>query len=689
MWNTFEKCKNKLKNNYDFPIFSQGLDSETLKSTAFEMFEKYKSQSVSKAKSEMIAFILNNAELELNEENIFAYRICHNDIMHEFTSKLGYSEETDSYRAWMDFGHVAPDWQYILNKGIKGIISDLEDLKNNASSDNSYYDERISVYRSISNCFMRFSLVAEKKNTEKSIFISENLRHLASNPPETLAQALELILIFYHIQRDLDTVNIRSLGGLDRMLYPFYKKDIESGKFTKDELKEILKYFFWNISCLKVAANLPFYICGMDEKDDDAANEMTVFILETYREMNIYDPKMHVLYHENINKKVLRLILEMIREGKSSFVFINTKLASNALENIGISHDDAKKVIVYGCYETAAEGTEIPCTCAGMVNLVKSIEITMNEEGFNSFDEFYEKVIFNLESYTALCMNALASFEPEFKNICPSLIMSPTYKNSRETGIDLYSGGAKYNNTSVVGAGLATLVDSLIAVKKVVFEEKIKTFNEFKSILQSNWQEDEKLRLIIKKKYPKFGNNKNEADDIAVDIYNRFSKLINGRKNGRGGVFRCGMFSVDWRFWMGENTSATPDGRYSKEPLSKNIAASIGQDKNGVTAYINSVVKFDGTKCPDGYVADVVLHCSAVKGDEGMKVFESLLTAFMKKGGFSVHFNILSPEILLNAQREPEKYQNLQIRLCGWNVRFVDLDKKEQDEFIKQSVNFM
>ena len=140
---------------------------------------------------------------------------------------------------------------------------------------------------------------------------------------------------------------------------------------------------------------------------------------------------------------------------------------------------------------------------------------------------------------------------------------------------------------------------------------------------------------------------------------------------------------------MGDKTSATPDGRFCGEPLSKNLAASIGQDKNGVTAYLQSVLKLCGEKCPDGYVADVVLHSSAVKDEEGMTAFDGLLDTFMKKGGFSVHFNVLSPEMLLNAQKEPEKYKNLQIRLCGWNVRFVDLDKAQQDEFIKQSANVM
>ena len=138
---------------------------------------------------------------------------------------------------------------------------------------------------------------------------------------------------------------------------------------------------------------------------------------------------------------------------------------------------------------------------------------------------------------------------------------------------------------------------------------------------------------------------------------------------------------------MGNDTAATPDGRLAGEPISKNTAASIGRDKKGVTALMNSMLKIDSVQTPDAYVADIALHESAVRGEEGMMAFKGLLLAFMKKGGFSVHFNVLSPEVLKQAQREPEKYRNIQIRLCGWNVRFVDLPKRDQDEFILQSEN--
>lgn len=698
MWNNFENCKQTILDhavNFEFD------DATELRKEILSMFENQGEESYSSVKKNAISHLLSHAELTLCPENIFVYNFNHSKIMHKVCDiakrKVKITCDTDdtknyesikAYKALMDFGHVAPDWNYVVKTGINSIISDLENHLNSCVDDKkkSYYEDRIFVYKSIREFFLRYAKFALDFKTEKTDYIASNLTHLANNPPQTTAHALQLILLFYYLQTHLDTVVIRSLGGLDRMLYPLYKDDINSGRYTKEEIKEILKYFLWTISCIRVTANIPFYICGLDDDGNDATNELTDLLLEAYRELDIYDPKIHVLYHEGINQNTLNTLLEMIREGKNSFVFVNVRKSQASLEKLGIDPSDAKHVIPYGCYEPAAEGCEVPSTCAGLMNLSKSIELVLSSnKNFDTFEDFYKEVIDTLLKYTQSCMDTLASYEPHYYKVCPSMIMSPTYKSSRESGIDIYSGGAKYNNTSVVGAGLATLVDSLVAVKYVVYEEKIRTLDELREILKSNWENDPKLRLLIQKKYPKYANNDKEADNIARDIHQKFADLINGTPNGRGGVFRCGMFSVDWRFGMGKKTAATPDGRYDGEPISKNLTASIGQDKSGVTAFLNSVLNIESEKCPDGYVADVQLHCSAVKGEEGMEAFKGLLTSFMNRGGFSVHFNVLDPETLIKAQQDPESYKNLQIRLCGWNVLFVDLDKELQDEFIKRN----
>jgi formate C-acetyltransferase len=364
---------------------------------------------------------------------------------------------------------------------------------------------------------------------------------------------------------------------------------------------------------------------------------------------------------------------------------------------LGIEKQDAQRITVYGCYETSAEGTEIPCTCASYICLPKAIELSLNnghdmqsgdllgcesDAQISTFEDYLTEVKRQLKALTESIKRVLCELEGYYPQICPSLVMSPTYKHSAESGIELYSGGAKYNNTSIIGAGISTLVDAVAAVKKIVFDEHKISFEDLKEVMKKDWQGEQSLQHYCRQNCPKFGNNDEEADALAAELTSYFADLINGHPNGRNGVFRCGMFSVDMRFWLSEKLSATPDGRNKGEAISKNAAATIGKDKNGVTAYLSSLLKLDHSKIPDGCVADVVLHESAVNGADGLTAFKTLLKVFMDNGGHSVHFNVLNADKLIKAQKDPEKYKNLQVRLCGWNVRFNDLSKRDQDEFI-------
>lgn len=717
MWNNFEALKDSLIRQYAGNNWEiDGLDEKELEKGIDEIYKK--GYSPVRAKAESIAFILRNGKLEINPNEFFQDKVCNGDVLprkvrgiarvmsesdaKDATDKARALTECNGIAATMDFGHLGPDWRFLMKNGLVGAIDRAKASKEKHLDDAEkcdFYDSVILVYDALCDCLLRMAEIAKKYNTEKMQFVANNLKSLAVSAPKTLAQAMQLTIFYYKMQSAIEGSNIRSLGGIDSMYYPFYKNDLQSGAFTEAQLRELTCYFLIKINAMHIIANLPFYICGKQD-GKDATNEYTFLLLEEYRRLDIYDPKMHVMYHKDINPKILEMLLEMIREGKNSFVFINTEVASKALENIGIETKDAEKVIVYGCYETAAEGTEIPCTCGGMMNLCKAVELALNGGvdplsnkftgletpiEFADFNAFYEATMAQLKFMTETCMDTMAEYEKYYNKVYLAPMLSGTFSSSMEKGIDVYSGGAKYNNTSVVGAGMATLVDSLIAVKHLVFEDKRCSLEELKSILKNNWKDHEKLRLFVLNNYAKYGNNQKEADDIATDIFERFSALINGRKNGRGGVFRCGMFSVDWRDWMGETMGATPDGRLEGEPFSKNLCANVGQDKAGVTAFINTVLKFDGEKMPDGSVTDILLHTSAVKGEGGMAAFLGLLKAFMSGGGFAVHFNIMNAETLKKAQKEPDKYKNLQVRLCGWNVHFVRLSKKEQDEFIVQA----
>ena len=282
-------------------------------------------------------------------------------------------------------------------------------------------------------------------------------------------------------------------------------------------------------------------------------------------------------------------------------------------------------------------------------------------------------------------MDYIRKIEKYYGEIGPDPLLSSMYDHCVETGVDALEGGAEYNNTSYYVFFIASLVDSICAVKRLVFEEKRITFAELCETLKNNWENNEKLRLIARSIPEKYGNNNAVADEITKEFSDYCASLITNKPNSRGGVFKGAFFSIDYFVYFGERTMATPDGRKYGEVLSKNLCATVGQDKNGITALINSATKIDHTKWPNGTVLDVVLHPSAVSGDDGLDAFYTLLKTYMLKGGMALHGNVFNTEELKKAQQNPEKYKNLQVRVCGWNAYFVNLSKVEQDCFIKQA----
>lgn len=719
MWNTFDAARPALLKQYKEEHWDEasGLAPEALCQALTGRFAP-DTHTAAEAKSGILAFLLRHAQTEIHPDEFFACKLRHDGLVTglmrpwqqavqpQMDAVVGGDRallDSTAVFAGTDFGHLSPDWDHLIRCGIPGTLARLENSRRRFAPDapqQRFFECAIEVYGAFRDCLHRMAEAARRTGREKGLFIAANLEALADHAPATLAQAMQLTLLFYRIETYMEGGTVRTLGGLDHLYGGLYRADLDSGRFTEEQLRELTADFLFNLHAMGITANLPFYIGGRKPDGGDATNEYTFVLLEEYRRLDIPDPKLHVMYHADMDPAAVRRILEMIREGKNSFVFINTQKASQALEALGIEKQDASRITVYGCYEASAEGTELPATCGGRLNLAKAVELAMHDGfdpalqsqtephtggDFTDFEHFYTAVKKQLHSMAAACIRIISGYEAFYEAYYPAPLLSATFADCVRNGRDIFAGGAKYNNTSIVCAGMATLADSLAAVKKLVFEEKAVTFAALRDILAADWKGAEALRQKALRTCPKFGNNLPAADLYAAEITDLLSAWINGAPNGRGGVFRLGMFSVDWRFYMGKATGATPDGRNAYQPISKNLCASVGQDRRGVTALLQSILKLDAAKLPDGCVADIVLHRSAAAGEDGLTALQGLLLTFLNRGGFAIHFNILDPETLRRAQQEPEKYRNLQVRLCGWNVYFVDLSRQEQEEFILQA----
>lgn len=697
---------------------SDGMPLKELKERCRSFAEIHLDDGIYAVKREMIPFILHNAVLWAEEDTRFFGNIDCADaswiMRNEFWTKRGiavldnpaldpYREgegsPSEAFGGGHDYNHTAPDWKNVLRLGIVGLRDRAEKMLASKRAwtdrERSFFDLVVSHYDAAFDMIDRMAeLYREIGATDPELL--PGLEAIKTRAPKTLYEAMQTIIVYYSLQLFVDSNPPRTLGRLDSLLYPYYEEDIKSGRLTKESAEKLTYDFLKRLSDFNIGANLPFAICG-DYFGTDLSNEYTGVILEQFILLASPNLKMHFLYSDKTPNKYVLTALDGIAKGSNSIVFMNDAVVKNALERLGAERADAEYYSVVGCYESGANG-EVTCSCNGMINLGKVIEAAINggvdmkfgnkigastPTEFNSFEEFYEAVKTQLAFFAKGAMAFVTAKESSYPIVNTGAYLASTYDSCMESGKDVYADfGAKYSNSSINAMGIATAADSVYALKKLVFDDKRLTFAELRELLENDWQGNELLRLTVWNKFPRYGQNDDEVDGFARDILKTLGGEINGKPNAKGGVYRLGAFSIDWRFRHGKNTAATPDGRRSGDPLSKNLGANLGGDKSGATAHMLSVSKIDGNDIPNGSVLDIVLHETAVRGEKGREIMATALKTFMQRGGFAVHYNVLSPDTLRDAQANPEKYPNLQVRLCGWNALFANLSKFEQDEFI-------
>ena len=715
----FDKQNQRLRTQFDNIVWddSSGIEIEEIKKLAEEINRQEKDLSRDVLRAKIFKAVVENSKITIDKDDIFQDKISgigiinsirnrwNNEVTDEFLS-LEKKETCDAkwecgaYASGGDYGHTSPNSMRLLELGFSGLL----ERANVFASRENLTPKQKNFYESVKICLETMISFTQRLADEIKPYNAENaeaLYNISSTPPQTMYEAMQLIVVYFFLHEYVFGTRVRTLGRLDVMMYPFYKKDLENGRYSKEELKDMLKFFLNKFWSAKVPYDLPLCIGGLDQNGEDITNEFTYLFVETYNELDIYSPKIHVRVSDKSPKDLIKSVLSCIRDGNSSFVFVNDQTVIKSFLNIGIDEKDARNYVPIGCYEPAVWGSEIGCTGNGGINAPKAVELVVNngydfatgikigtETGpVNSWEDFVKEVKKQIEYLTNKGLDYIRKIEKYYDKINPDPILSAQYDESVEKGLDVYEGGAKYNNSSFYVYSIATLVDSMAAVKRLVFDDKLVTYEELCKILKNNWQGYEKLRFKALSLKEKYGNNEKLTDDITKEMSDFCASLITGKPNSRGGVFKAAIFGIDNFVYYGLKTMATPDGRRAGDILSKNICASVGMDKKGITALINSVTQIDHTKYPNGSVLDIVLHPSAVAGDDGLEAFYGLLMTFMKKGGLAMHGNVFDAQTLKMAQKDPEKYKNLQVRVCGWNAYFVNLSKKEQDAFIKQAEN--
>ena len=657
---------------------------------------------------DIIEFMLDNCEIEIPDHNRFFVKVDCEDVadlvkvkrikpFHALPTAAGFQDGIDAfaYTGNCDYSHTNAEWESVISLGIYGLRKRIEKYaRTNTANERcrSFYEQEMRVFDAALRFIKRASMKAASCGRSE---MASSLLRLTENSPSNLFEALQTSIIYYFLQHFFDGTCLRTMGRIDKLFYPYYVKE------DKEEAEKMLFDYVKEIDRLDAPSNIPFALGGTDLDGNDMINELSYAWIATYKKADTTNTKLHLLCSEHTPADIIKTAFRYIREGNNSIVFLSDKRVIEALEKQGIERKDAVNYHVVGCYECGGEG-ELTCSCNARVNIPKALELALNrgrdmitekliglenDGHFETFDALCREFERQLEYLSKCAMRVTDLYESNYSKIHSAPFLSGTYTSALENGGDLYLDyAARYNNSSLNAVGLATSTDSLASIKKAVFEDKTVTLKEFTEILKSDWKGQEPFRLLVKNKYPKYGQGDIRTDEIAKRTVDVLSDTVSYKPNAKGGSWRLGLFSINWRWRIGQKTAASADGRRSGETLSQNTSASFGADKEGATAHLISAARIDMSKTPNGAIVDIDLHSSAVRGENGITALVSSLKTYFELGGFAVHYNVLDTEVLLDAKKNPEKYPSLQVRLCGWNVLFSTLSEKEKDEFIARSM---
>lgn len=545
--------------------------------------------------------------------------------------------------------------------------------------------------------------------------IAEVCSHVPAYAPRSFREALQTYW-FVHLSviTELNTWDSFCPGKLDIHLYPFYEREIQAGSLTRVAAKELLQCFWVKFNnqpappkvgiTLQESATYTDFcninIGGIKPDGSNGVNDVSYLLLDIVEEMELLQPSTNVqISRKNPDQFVLRAA-EVIRAGMGFPSVFNTDAVLEELLRQGKSLEDARGGGTSGCVEVGCFGKEA-YILTGYLNLVKILEITLHngtdpqsgkkiglETGestkFQSLDELLTAYKKQIEYFVDVKIRGNNIIETLYAKYMPSPFLSIVIDDCIANGKDYNAGGARYNSRYIQGVGIGSITDCLSAIEYHVYDKKKVTMQEMLAVLKDDFSGHEKLRQLFLNKTPKYGNDDDYADAIMLKVFEIFHEAVNGRRTPTGGTYRIEMLPTTCHVYFGSVIGATPDGRNAGQPLSEGISPVQGADKNGPTAVIKSAAKMDQLRT-GGALLNQKFTPQVVQGEAGLKKLKDLIRAYFKLDGHHIQFNIVDADTLRQAQKDPEKYNSLIVRVAGYSDYFNNLTKALQDEIIERT----
>ena len=560
------------------------------------------------------------------------------------------------------------------------------------------------------------ALKEEDVNRRKELEIIENIcRYVPANAPRNFWEALQYYwFVHLGVITELNPWDSFNPGHLDRHLYPIYKNEIEHGTLTKERAIELLQCFWIKFNNQPAppkvgvtAAESSTYtdfaninLGGIMADGSDGVNELTYLILDVIDEMRLVQPSSNIQLSRKNSDKFLKRAIEIIRKGWGQPSIFNADVVIEEMVRQGKTIEDARNGGTSGCVETGAFGKE-SYILTGYFNIPKVLEIALHngvdprtgkkigiETGdstsFNSFAELMNAFEKQMKYFIDIKMQGNDVIEQLYAKYMPAPFLSILIDDCIAKGKDYNDGGARYNTNYIQGVGIGTITDCLSSIKLHIFEKRSFSMSDMLILLKTNFEGYERVRQLLLNRTPKYGNDDDYADDLMKEVFEIFFKLVDGRPNTKGGVYRINLLPTTCHVYFGLVTGATPDGRKAWTPLSEGISPVQGADRKGPTAALKSAGKMDHART-GGTLLNQKFTPSLLEGEKGIENLAHLVRGYFAMGGHHIQFNVVTAETLKKAQAYPEQYRDLIVRVAGYSDFFCDLSKTLQDEIISRT----
>jgi pyruvate formate-lyase/glycerol dehydratase family glycyl radical enzyme len=673
-------------------------------------------------------------------------------------------------------GHVTVKYDEVLAIGFSGIREKAQMQKAKISlSDGNYQKKARFLEAVIISCdaaimyAKRYAALAlaESQNCTDAVRKKELLQiaqNCANVPEKGASSFYEACQSFWFVQQLLQIESSGhsiSPGRFDQYMYPYYKRDIDNKKLTREFAQELMDCIWVKLNDLNKcrdavsAEGFAGYslfqnlIAGGQNGDgEDVTNDLSFMSIQASVHVFLPQPSLSVRVWNKTPHEFLIKAAELTRTGIGLPAYYNDEVIIPSLVSRGLTLQDARDYNIIGCVEPQKSGKTEGWHDAAFFNMCRPMELVFSRgkdkgaqlgpdtgkvEEMKTFEEFYHAYKIQMDYSIKLLVNADNAIDVAHAQRCPLPFLSSMIDDCLENGKTVQEGGAVYNFTGPQGFGVANMADSLYAVKKLVYDEKKITMKELKEALVTNYgkglssddvaymtteiaesmkksgqavgaQEitailktvvaesespkvkengDRLLKLI--EEVPKFGNDISEVDAFARDVAYTYTKPLEQYRNPRGGIFQAGLYPVSANVPLGAQTGATPDGRLAYTPVADGVSPSAGKDISGPTAAANSVSKLDHFIASNGTLFNQKFHPSALSGRKGLENFVGLIRSYFDQKGSHMQFNVVSRETLQDAQKHPEQYKHLVVRVAGYSALFTTLSKSLQDDIIHRT----